>query len=356
MKRHHKKGRKKMKSNIVTNPFFLECQKDDDKQREVVTQQQNCVEDTLNKVPIEKENVASEQKSDFDVAKANETTCEHCNKYFPNKRQLCVHQLRKHSEECKELGQSCPICTLEFNLFTSTLKYQHMILHNLNYTIPPPCNVCGKKFKYYVEYAVHINQNHVESHTEKMTEQDKPVEEGKENITKVTTGDESKVVTGKETTTCEHCNKYFLNKKQLFMHQMRKHSEEGYKLGFTCPICEQVFCDTTRMYQHMLIHNESYSIPPPCSVCDKKFKYYVEYTIHKKRNHVDSQTEQDKPVEEGKENAAEDSDSEYLDIEIDEDDDLIPDFPLSDIDEQLESIPESKFSEVRNYLILHCHV
>merc|ERR1712096_173973 len=101
-------------------------------------------------------------------------------------------------------------------------------------------------------------------------------------------------------------------------------------------------------------------IPPPCQDCGKKFKYYVEYTIHNKRNHnesiTDNKSKEDEPVAEAEHdvtestNAAEiyveDSDSEYLDIELDEDeDDLIPDLPLIEIDEQLEYIPLSTFSE-----------
>ena len=74
--------------------------------------------------------------------------------------------------------------------------------------------------------------------------------------------------------TCDHCQKTFTNKSNIFIHK-RTHTGDN-----SCDLCNKTFADSSFLMRHKRIHTEER--PYHCGIFSKSFSRSTALTIHKR--------------------------------------------------------------------------
>ena len=188
----------------------------------------------------EKPLIHTKEKANTGIAR-----CEHCLKYFSNRKTLASHKKTHHAEGKR---YKCGRCYESFTQTSDLEKHLHTCTHAQESTHASDlkCDFCQKYFSKKQHLKFHMNSHHRAN--------------------------------GKQYN-CEHCLKGFTEESELISHKMETHN------SFTlhqCKCCEKYFGKKDILMDHMVTHHADVEKPYQCEYCAKCFVEEVKLTTHKK--------------------------------------------------------------------------
>ncbi|XP_044155796.1 zinc finger protein 419-like isoform X1 [Bufo gargarizans] len=290
-----------MKNNL-TAPHHNRCfvQTKNDESTEVEVRSHHMVKDKVNSQKIDKnmENTVPLEGNPVNgVSSENQDknlktfTCSKCNKDFPDKQLLALHQsihIREKLFLCSKCGKSfsnishyirhqsihigvkpytCPDCGKSFSDRSYLSKHQRM--HADLISKPFKCPECEIRF---------MNQYELVAHC-KIHQGKKPFECsecGKRFTRNYHLLKHEKVHTGDVPFLCSECGTCFRNNALLVKHQ-QYHSKEK---QFTCSECGKSFSDRSHFVRHIRIHTGEK--PFVCSECGRRFNDKSSLSRHRR--------------------------------------------------------------------------
>ena len=280
-----------------------------------------------------------ETKSETEIPKRTQTTCDTCEASFKSKKELSDHKkalhkvqskkrsaksrerchkcstcgkgflershLKEHEKRHSEPDIPCPDCDKKFKFLTDLRKHQrshsdhkpficptcgntfkaasHLAEHELRHGEPKfACQHCGKR--YHVEREM---KKHEKIHTDKVYQCPHCEEEFREKtlLQEHVRNHEQKGTLVVKQYMCKHCNLYFSSEKGLLHHINNKHrqlirAEDQWQ--FICDHCNRVCQTEETLKLHKKLHKGDRVFP--CSKCDKFFKSAQHLREHEKRH------------------------------------------------------------------------
>uniref|UniRef100_A0A1Q3EYX0 C2H2-type domain-containing protein n=1 Tax=Culex tarsalis TaxID=7177 RepID=A0A1Q3EYX0_CULTA len=163
----------------------------------------------------------------------------------------------------------CGTCKHEFDRFK--LFNAHLMTH------PAECYTCGRSFKHWPNFALHIKRHlGIKDHQCRLC--------GKKFVIKQKLIEHMRVHTGKAPIKCPDCDQHFRRFSNLAQHRNRHHlNKVPSKKDFVCH-CGEVFQSKAKMEWHKEIHENK---PKSCPFCREKFIHKNSLTRHIRLSHTE---------------------------------------------------------------------
>ncbi|XP_038112684.1 uncharacterized protein LOC6045624 isoform X1 [Culex quinquefasciatus] len=163
----------------------------------------------------------------------------------------------------------CGTCKTEFDRFK--LFNAHLMTH------PAECYTCGRSFKHWPNFALHIKRHlGIKDHQCRLC--------GKKFVIKQKLIEHMRVHTGKAPIKCPDCDQHFRRFSNLAQHRNRHHlNKVPSKKDFVCH-CGEVFQSKAKMEWHKEIHENK---PKSCPFCREKFIHKNSLTRHIRLSHTE---------------------------------------------------------------------
>lgn len=163
----------------------------------------------------------------------------------------------------------CGTCKHEFDRFK--LFNAHLMTH------PAECYTCGRSFKHWPNFALHIKRHlGIKDHQCRLC--------GKKFVIKQKLIEHMRVHTGKAPIKCPDCDQHFRRFSNLAQHRNRHHlNKVPSKKDFVCH-CGEVFQSKAKMEWHKEIHENK---PKCCPFCREKFIHKNSLTRHIRLSHTE---------------------------------------------------------------------
>ncbi|XP_065077083.1 uncharacterized protein LOC135700488 [Ochlerotatus camptorhynchus] len=163
----------------------------------------------------------------------------------------------------------CCTCKQEFDRFK--LFNAHLMTH------PAECYACGRSFKHWPNFALHIKRHlGIKDHQCRLC--------GKKFVIKQKLIEHMRVHTGKAPIKCPDCDQHFRRFSNLAQHRNRHHlNKVPCKKDFVCD-CGEVFQSKAKMEWHREIHENK---PKSCPFCREKFIHKNSLTRHIRLSHTE---------------------------------------------------------------------
>lgn len=194
--------------------------------------------------------------------------CAKCESNFSTSELLAEHKARNCMKEDKSF--LCPICNMFF-----ARKYnrdQHISSH----TKDVPCRICALSFRSENALQTHLTSSHEVAEINNYKNLPKMHVECPSCPTLFRSyyelyfheQDEHETKAGSTSVTCDKCEKFFPNRRQLDSHKKLKHSKT--MADRTCIVCEKVFASKQALELHTRIHTGDK--PIKCPDCEETFR------------------------------------------------------------------------------------
>lgn len=200
-------------------------------------------------------------------SKRESKKCRMCGKEYARNRELNLHE-RSHT------GEKPFNCTYCDKTFASTsARNKHIQVHEKRWS--HVCSFCGKGFVDKIHFIYHVQKHHTGERPFPCTQCEKKfVRKQDLHMHELNMHSTKPKVCYK----CETCNKTYTTMSYLRQHKKIHELPLESRKTFKCNICDAVFLRNNNLKQHTLIHTGE--LPYECDLCKKRFSSKIGLKIH----------------------------------------------------------------------------